>query len=142
MGCYWHVQDLFNKVPGVLSTTAGFVDGAEAVELTYDPELVKYEELVELFFASHDPSAFRAVGEKGPGGKYRCEIYALDDEQRATAASVRTRVADVAKPVLSADAPFEPAPTEEQDYYRRRRGDQPEKWPLAALAALPVKLED
>ena len=49
---------------------------------------------------------------------------------------------DVATPVLSADAPFEPAPAEEQDYYRRRRGDQPEKWPLAALAALPVKLED
>ncbi len=143
MGCYWHVQDLFSKVPGVLSTTAGFVSGAEAVELTYDTELVKYEELVELFFASHDPSAFRAVGEKGPGGKYRCEIYALDDDQRATAERVRARVAgDVATPVLSADAPFEPAPAEEQNYYRRRRGDQPEKWPLAALAALPVKLED
>ena len=142
MGCYWHVQDLFNKCPGVLSTTAGFVSGAEAVELTYDAQVVNYEELVELFFASHDPSAFRAVGEKGPGGKYRCEIYALDDDQLATADSVRTRVADVATPVLSADAPFEPAPAEEQDYYRRRRGDQPEKWPLAALAALPVKLED
>ena len=143
MGCYWHVQDLFNKVPGVLSTTAGFVDGAEAVELAYDPQVVGYEELVELFFASHDPSAFRAVGEKGPGGKYRCEIYALDDDQRATAETVRARVAgDVATPVLSAEAPFEPAPAEEQDFYRRRRGDQPEKWPLAALAALPVKLED
>ena len=142
MGCYWHVQDLFSKVPGVLSTTAGVVNGAEAVELTYDPHVVGYEGLVELFFASHDPSAFRAVGEKGPGGKYRCEIYALDDEQRATAENVRRRVVDVATPVLSADAPFEPAPAEEQDYYRRRRGDQPEKWPLAALAALPVKLED
>jgi peptide methionine sulfoxide reductase msrA/msrB len=142
MGCYWHVQDLFNKCPGVLSTTAGFVSGAEAVELTYDPHVVKYEELVELFFASHDPSAFRAVGEKGPGGKYRCEIYALDDDQRATAETVRARVVDVATPVLSADAPFEPAPAEEQDYYRRRRGDQPEKRPLAALAAMPVKLED
>ena len=141
MGCYWHVQDLFSKVPGVLSTTAGFVNGAEAVELTYDKQVVGYEELVELFFASHDPTAFRAVGEKGPGGKYRCEIYALDD-QRATAESVRARIADVATPVLSADAPFEPAPAEEQDYYRRRRGDQPEKWPIAALAALPVKLED
>ena len=142
MGCYWHVQDLFSKVPGVLSTTAGFVSGAEAVELAYDPQVVGYEELVELFFASHDPSTFRAVGYKGSGGKYRCEIYALDDEQRATADHVRARVADVATPVLSADAPFEPAPAEEQDYYRRRRGDQPEKWPLAALAALPVKLED
>ena len=142
MGCYWHVQDLFSKVPGVLSTTAGFVNGAEAVELTYDPHVVGYEELVELFFASHDPSAFRAVGYKGPGGKYRCEIYALDDEQRATAEDVRSRVADVATPVLSADAPFDPAPAEEQDYYRRRRGDQPEKLPLAVLAALPVKLED
>ena len=56
--------------------------------------------------------------------------------------TVRARVADVATPVLSADAPFEPAPAEEQDYYRRRRGDQPEKWPLAVLAAMPVKLED
>ena len=102
----------------------------------------RYEELVELFFASHDPSTFRAAGEKGPGGKYRCEIYALDDDQRATAETVRTRVADVATPVLSADAPFKPAPAEEQDYYRRRRGDLPEKLPLATLAALPVKLED
>ena len=102
----------------------------------------RYEELVELFFASHDPSTFRAAGEKGPGGKYRCEIYALDDDQRATAGTVRRRIDDVATPVLSADAPFEPAPAEEQDYYRRRRGDLPEKLPLATLAALPVKLED
>ena len=80
--------------------------------------------------------------EKGPGGKYRCEIYALDDDQRAMAEHVRARVADVATPVLAADAPFEPAPAEEQDFYRRRRGDQPEKWPLAVLASLPVKLED
>ena len=70
------------------------------------------------------------------------DLRALDDDQRATAETVRARVADVATPVLSADAPFEPAPAEEQDYYRRRRGDQPEKRPLAALAALPVKLED
>lgn len=145
MGCYWHVQDLFNKCPGVLSTSAGFVDGLEAVELTYDPQVVGYDALVELFFSSHDPSPFRAAGEKGPGGKYRCEVHALNEEQRATAESVRARVEEataVATPVLSVDAPFEPAPDAEQHYYRLRRGDPPEKWPLAALAALPVKLED
>jgi len=132
-------------MPRVLSTTAGFVSGAEAVELMYDPQVVGFAKLVELFFSSHDPSPFRAAGEKGPGGKYRCEVHALNEEQRATAESVRARVEQataVVTPVLSVDAPFEPAPAEEQHYYRRRRCDPPEKWPLAALAALPVKLDD
>ena len=89
----------------------------------------------------HDPALSAPSSKRGLAENIDAN-FALDDEQRATAETVRARVADVATPVISADAPFEPAPAEEQDYYRRRRGDQPEKWPLAALAALPVKLED
>ena len=92
------------------------------------------------------PSAKRAGG-----GKYRCEIYALGRRPATSATAetgVRTRVADVATPVLSADAPFEPAPAEEQDYYRRRRGDQPDSSGPSLLVAASrrymrcVKLED
>ena len=112
---------------GVLSTTAGFIDGAEAVELKYDPQVVSYEELVELFFASHDPSAFRAVGEKGPGGDADAGCRARRPSS-ATAGTVRARVAEVATRVLAADALSSPRPPRSRTCQRRA---SLEEWPLA-----------
>ena len=149
MGCFWGVQRLFDQVPGVLRTTAGTSDGCEAVDIAYDPAVVDYADLLELFFASHDPTVFRAVGEKEPGvGKYRNEIHAFDADQRREAERVLRRVAGglpggaCASAVVAASA-FEAAPEKDQHLYRRRRGlDFSEKWPVAVLAALPNKLED
>ena len=150
MGCYWSVQALFDKVPGVVASVAGVSRGAEAVEVDFDDAVVAYEDLVRLFFASHDPTPFRAAGDKAhPDGKYRCEVHALDAVQFKTAQGVRNdvqgRIGAVATPIIdcAAGGAFVAAPDADQAFYRKRKGGAaPTKFALSYLARLPVKLED
>lgn len=100
-GCFWHVQEDFDKVPGVLSTQVGYTGGtkanpsyedvcthttghAEAVEVTYDPAKVSYDDLLAVFWKSHDPTT---KDRQGPdvGPNYRSEIFFHSPEQEEEA---------------------------------------------------------
>jgi peptide-methionine (S)-S-oxide reductase len=96
-GCFWGMQDLIRRQPGVLSTRVGYTGGetpnatyrnhgthAEAVEITFDPTATSYRDLLEFFFQVHDPSTKNRQG-NDIGLSYRSAIYYTDDEQRRVA---------------------------------------------------------
>ena len=96
-GCFWGMQDLIRRRPGVVSTRVGYTGGdvpnatyrdhgthAEAIEIVFDPEQTSYRELLELFFQIHDPTTRDRQG-NDVGTSYRSAIYYTDDEQRRIA---------------------------------------------------------
>src|SRR6187399_2078423 len=96
-GCFWGMQDLIRKRPGVVSTRVGYTGGdvpnatyrnhgthAEAIEIGFDPEQTSYRDLLEFFFQIHDPTTVNRQG-NDRGTSYRSGIYYLDEEQRAVA---------------------------------------------------------
>ena len=96
-GCFWGMQDLIRKMPGVEKTRVGYSGGevanatyrnhgnhAEAIEIMFDPEVISYRELLEFFFQIHDPSTRDRQG-NDRGASYRSAIYYVDEAQKAVA---------------------------------------------------------
>ncbi len=96
-GCFWGMQDLLRRKPGVLKTVVGYSGGdvqnatyrnhgthAEAVEILFDPEQISYRELLEFFFQIHDPSTPNRQG-NDIGMSYRSAIYYTSDAQKRVA---------------------------------------------------------
>jgi peptide-methionine (S)-S-oxide reductase len=96
-GCFWGMQDLIRKRPGILSTRVGYAGGdvanatyrnhgthAEAIEIVFDPEQISYRDLLEFFFQIHDPTTLNRQG-NDVGTSYRSAILYLDEEQRRVA---------------------------------------------------------
>ena len=139
-GCFWGMQDLFRKQPGVLSTRVGYAGGdvanatyrnhgthAEAIELTFDPEQTSYRRLLEFFFQIHDPTTLNRQG-NDVGTSYRSVILYLDDEQRRVAEDTIADVeasglwpGKVVTEVVAAHDFWEAEP-EHQDYLLRNPG--------------------
>ena len=103
-GCFWGMQDLIRKIPGVLATRVGYSGGdvphatyrnhgthAEAIEILFDPAVLSYRKLLEFFFQIHDPTTPNRQG-NDRGMSYRSAIYYGSDRQKAEA--IRT-IADV-----------------------------------------------
>lgn len=96
-GCFWGMQDLIRKIPGVSRTTVGYTGGdvpnatyrnhgthAEGIEIYYDPAKVSYRKLLEFFFQIHDPTTKNRQG-NDMGMSYRSAIYYVDDVQHQEA---------------------------------------------------------
>ena len=125
-GCFWGVEAAFRQVPGVVSTAVGYAGGhtdnptyrqvcshrtghAEVVEVEYDPSLVTYERLLEVFWASHNPTTRNRQG-LDIGNQYRSVIFVHDDEQKEAALASRDaldRSGRWRKPIVTE---IEPAP--------------------------------
>jgi peptide-methionine (S)-S-oxide reductase len=136
-GCFWGMQDLFRRQPGVLSTRVGYAGGdvpnatyrnhgthAEAIEIVFDPEQTSYRDLLEFFFQIHDPTTLNRQG-NDVGTSYRSAILTLDDEQRRIAEETIAEVdasglwpGKVVTEVKPA-GPFWEAEPEHQDYLER-----------------------
>ena len=103
-GCFWGMQDLIRKLPGVISTRVGYTGGdvpnatyrnhgthAEGIEIFFAPAKIGYRDLLEFFFQIHDPTTPNRQG-NDMGPSYRSAIYYVDDEQARVA---RETIADV-----------------------------------------------
>ena len=136
-GCFWGMQDLIRKRPGVESTRVGYTGGtnaepnyrnhpghAEAIEIVFDPSVTSYRELLEFFFQVHDPSTLNRQG-NDIGTSYRSAIFPQSLEQQEIALDT---IADVdasglwpARVVTTIEeaAPFWEAEPEHQDYLEK-----------------------
>ena len=133
-GCFWGMQDLIRKRPGVLATRVGYSGGnvanatyrkhgkhAEAIEVIFDPERTSYRDLLEFFFQLHDPTTRNRQGnDRGPS--YRSAIFYLDEDQHRVASDTIGDVdasglwpGKVVTEVVPA-GPFWEAEPEHQDY--------------------------
>ena len=96
-GCFWGVQELVRKLPGVISSRVGYSGGdvpnatyrnhgshAEAIEITFDPAKTSYRQILEFFFQIHDPTTLNRQG-NDVGTSYRSAIFYTNDEQKRIA---------------------------------------------------------
>ena len=140
-GCFWCTEEAFEKVPGVISAVSGYTGGTvkgpsyeqvssgrtghtEAVEVTFDPAKVSYENLLDVFWLNHDPTVTnRQFCDSGT--QYRPEIFYHSDEQKKLAEASKAKwekEKPFKQPIIT---PIEPAkdfyPAEEyhQDYYKK-----------------------
>jgi peptide-methionine (S)-S-oxide reductase len=141
-GCFWGVEANFRRVMGVTSTSVGYTGGqlanptyeavctdrtghAEAIEVDYDPKQVRYDDLLEIFWATHDPTT---PNRQGPdvGTQYRSAIFYHDADQEAAAIASKERAEKSGRfrrPIVTQIVPagvFYPAEDYHQQYYEKR----------------------
>jgi methionine-S-sulfoxide reductase len=140
-GCFWGVEELIRKLPGVIGTTVGYTGGtlpnaryedvktgrtghAESIAIEFDPDRISYEEILGFFFRLHDPTTPNRQG-NDVGTQYRSAIFVHDDAQRATAERVKKEVEASGKwtrPIATeivAATDFWPAEDYHQDYLQK-----------------------
>lgn len=143
-GCFWGVEYVFRRVPGVTNCEVGYTGGtvanptykqvcysstrhAEVARVTFDTERVSYEQILDVFWAMHDPTQ---VDRQGPdvGDQYRSAIFTLSDEQHVAAEASRERAqARFDRPIATEVVPldvFYPGEDYHQAYYEKN-GHEP-----------------
>ena len=141
-GCFWGVEAAYRQIPGVLSTTVGYVGGtldkptykdvcsgrtghAEVVEVAYDPARITYDDLLTVFWENHDPTT---LNRQGPdvGAQYRSAIFYHDEAQKAAAVASkeeRDRSGRHPRPIVTEITPatqFYEAEDYHQQYLEKR----------------------
>jgi peptide-methionine (S)-S-oxide reductase len=141
-GCFWGTQSTFERIPGVIHTRVGYTGGstsnpsyedvctdltghAESVDIQFDPKIVTYQQLLNVFFENHDPTT---VNQQGPdfGTQYRSVIFYHTPEQKALAEAEKARrnaSGDYVGPIVTQivpAGPFYPAEDYHQFYYEKQ----------------------
>ena len=154
-GCFWCTEAVFKDVIGVSSVESGYIGGhvpsptykqvcggdtghAEAIRVTFDPDVISYDELLDLFMATHDPTQLNRQG-NDVGTQYRSAIFPHDAEQEAAAREAIARAAaDWPAPIVTTIEPLTewwPAEDYHQDYWAGDGQRNP-----YCLAVIPPKL--
>jgi peptide-methionine (S)-S-oxide reductase len=144
-GCFWCIEACFKDIKGVESVTPGYsggteetsnykmvcsgkTDHAEVARVSYDPEKVSFDQLLEMFWFVHDPTQLNRQG-NDVGRQYRSVIFYHDDEQRAKSEEYKNRLNDGGvwdKPIVTEIAPMEifyPAEDYHRDYFENNPGN-------------------
>ena len=155
-GCFWCTEAVFLDVVGVKSVESGYIGGtvanptykqvcggdtghAEAIRITFDPEQLSYDDLLDIFFATHDPTQLNRQG-NDVGTQYRSAIFPLSPEQEAEARkAIERAAADWPAPIVTTIEPmgnWYPAEDYHQDYWSGEGQRNP-----YCLAVIPPKLK-
>ena len=155
-GCFWCTEAVFNDVIGVSKVESGYTGGhvadptyrqvcggdtghAEAIRVTYDPSIISYGQLLDLFLGTHDPTQLNRQG-NDVGTQYRSAIFPLSPEQEAEARKAIERArADWQDPIVTTIEPmggWYPAEDYHQDYWAGEGQSNP-----YCLAVIPPKLK-
>ena len=154
-GCFWCTEAVFRDVIGVSNVESGYIGGvtpnptykqvcagntghAEAIRVTFDPDAISYGQLLDIFFATHDPTQLNRQG-NDIGTQYRSAVFPLDEEQQAeTEAGIARAQADRADPVVTTiEGPAEWYPAE--DYHQEYWEGEGQRNPYC-MAVIPPKL--
>lgn len=142
-GCFWCTEAVFQRFKGIYNVKSGYTGGtiknppyrevctgrtghAEAVQLEYDPQIISYKELLEIFFTTHDPTTLNRQG-NDVGTQYRSAIYYHDDSQKEEAEAYISELGEekiFGNPIVTevTKAPvFYPAEAEHDTYYNRNK---------------------
>jgi len=138
-GCFWGVEELVRKLPGVVDTTVGYAGGtldkpryedvktgrtghAESLQIVFDPSKITFDEILDFFFRLHDPTTANRQG-NDIGTQYRSAIFYHDDAQRDAAERAKQRAQPKwPRPIVTEVVPFTnfyPAEDYHQDYLQR-----------------------
>lgn len=155
-GCFWCTEAVFKDVIGVSTVESGYLGGhvadptykqvcggdtghAEAIRVTYDPAEISYDDLLDIFFATHDPTQLNRQG-NDVGTQYRSAIFPLDDAQEEAArCGIERARADRAEPIVTTIEPasqWYPAEDYHQDYWEGEGQRNP-----YCLAVIPPKIQ-
>ena len=137
-GCFWCMEALFQRLPGVTQVQSGFAGGqtknptyeevctektghAEVIKVTYDPQKISYDQLLDFFWKAHDPTTLNRQG-ADEGTQYRSLILTTNPEQQRLAEASKKKIQAFFKaPIVTEIEPlvaFYPADISHQDYYR------------------------
>jgi len=154
-GCFWCSAAVFQQCAGVGEVESGYIGGdipnpnyeqvcsgatghAEAIRISYDPQVISYSDLLDVFFATHDPTQLNRQG-NDIGTQYRSAIFVRDEDERAAAqAGIRRASASHERPIVTTiEGPdtWYPAETYHQDYWQGAGQRNP-----YCLAVIPPKL--
>jgi peptide-methionine (S)-S-oxide reductase len=140
-GCFWCLEAVYEQLQGVVQVVSGYAGGhvpnptygqvcggrtghAEVVQITYDPEIISYHDLLEVFFTIHDPTTLNRQG-ADVGPQYRSAIFYHDEAQKETAQQVMEEIENAGiwdEPIVTELVPldaFYRAEDHHQEYYRR-----------------------
>jgi peptide-methionine (S)-S-oxide reductase len=137
-GCFWCVEAVYERLPGILSVTSGYAGGqtenptyeqigtgktghAEVVQIEYDPDKISYQKIIDLFWDAHDPTTLNRQG-ADVGTQYRSIILTANDDEARIAKESRDRAQTKSRsPIVTEIVPLEkfyPAEDYHQDFYR------------------------
>ena len=146
-GCFWCTEAIFEQLNGVISATSGYTDGhaknptykevctgetghAECLQIVYDPSKISFDELLEVFWETHDPTTLNRQG-NDVGTQYRSGIYYHNEEQKQKAEKYKAELDKSGafnKPIVTEVKPFSifyPAENYHQEYFENNEGSNP-----------------
>lgn len=116
-GCFWCIEAIFKRLKGVVTVVSGYCQGAESVQIRFDPKVISYETLLDVFWHLHDPTTVNQQG-NDVGTQYRSAIFYHNEEQKRIAEESKKKIVGAVTEIVPFKK-FYPAEDYHQDYYKK-----------------------